>query len=213
MSEFFAVLPLAFVMIAGPQIISSVFLATSEGWGRNTLAYLAGAAVSIAAFVTIAYLIVKGAKSGSSKKSSGGEGVTLDLIILALLGFLAVRTFLGRKTSEPPKWMGKLQTASPGFALKLGAALLGVFPTDIATSATVGTRLARQGAPLWHGLGFVALTLLLLSVPALLVLLLGKRSQAVLPKVRDWMNTNSWIISELVLGLFIVIEVKSLLSN
>ena len=96
MTEFFAVLPLAFVMIAGPQIISSVFLATSEGWGRNPLAFLAGAAMSIAAFVTIAYLVAKGAKGGSSEKSSGGEGVTLDLIILALLGFLAVRR-LGRR--------------------------------------------------------------------------------------------------------------------
>jgi hypothetical protein len=213
MSEFFAVLPLAFVMIAGPQIISSVFLATSEGWGRNTLAFLVGAGLSIAAFIAIAYLIAKGAKGGSSEKSSGGQGVTLDLIILALLVFLAVRKFLGRKESEPPTWMGKLQTASPRFAFTLGAALLGVFPTDIATSATVGVRLARQGDPLWHGLGLVALTLLLLAIPALLVLVLGKRAQTVLPKVRDWMNANSWIISELVLALFIGIEVNSLLSN
>ena len=213
MSDLLKVLPLAFVMIAGPQIISSVFLATSEGWGRNTLAYLAGAALSISAFVTIAYLVTKGAKGGSDDKSSGGEGTTIDLILLALLAFLAIRTFLGRKESEPPKWMGKLQTASPGFAFKLGAALLGVFPTDIATSATVGIRLSRQGAPLWHGVGFVALTLLLLAIPALLVLLLGKRSKTVLPKARDWMNTNSWIISELVLALFIGIEIDSLLSS
>jgi hypothetical protein len=213
MSEFLKVLPLAFVMIAGPQVISSVFLATSEGWARNTLAYLLGAALSISASVTIAYLITKGAKGGSSSKSSGGEGTTLDLILLALLAFLAIKTFLGRKTSEPPKWMGKLQSASPGFAFKLGAALLGVFPTDIATSATVGIRLSRQGAPLWHGLGFVALTLLLLAIPGLLVLVLGKRSKEVLPKVRDWMNNNSWIISEAVLALFIGIEINSLLSN
>jgi len=44
--SFLQILPLAFVMIAGPQIVSSFFLATSEGWGRNSLSYVAGAAIS-----------------------------------------------------------------------------------------------------------------------------------------------------------------------
>lgn len=35
-------LPMAFVMIAGPQILSAIFLATSENWRRNSAAYLAG---------------------------------------------------------------------------------------------------------------------------------------------------------------------------
>ena len=214
MGGFLTVLPLAFVMIAGPQVISAVFLATSEGWGRNTLAYICGAALSIVAFVTVAYLVAKGATGNSSgEKSSGGEGVTLDIFLLVLLAFLAIKTFLGRKESEPPKWMGKLQGATPGFAFKLGAALLGVFPTDIVTSVTVGTHLVRQGEPLWHCAGFVALTLLLLAIPGLLVLMLGERGKTLLPKVRDWMNANSWIISEIVLALFIGIEINSLLSN
>ena len=36
-------LPLAFVMIAGPQILSAIFLATTENWRKNTLAFVAGA--------------------------------------------------------------------------------------------------------------------------------------------------------------------------
>ena len=39
------------------------------------------------------------------------------------------------------------------------------------------------------------------------------RAQAPLPKVRDWMNTNSWIVSELVIALFIGIEINSLVSG
>ena len=38
-----------------------------------------------------------------------------------------------------------------------------------------------------------------------MVLVLGERAQTVLPKIRDWMNKNSWIVSEIVLVLFIVI--------
>jgi small neutral amino acid transporter SnatA (MarC family) len=45
-------LPLAFVMIAGPQILSAIFLATSEDWRRNSAAFVAGAAVSITIVVS-----------------------------------------------------------------------------------------------------------------------------------------------------------------
>jgi hypothetical protein len=34
----------------------------------------------------------------------------------------------------------------------------------------------------------------------------------VLPKVRDWMNDNSWVVSELVIGLFIVLTLNNLLD-
>jgi hypothetical protein len=43
---FLTLLPMAFVMIAGPQILSAIFLATSENWKRNSLAFIAGAAIS-----------------------------------------------------------------------------------------------------------------------------------------------------------------------
>jgi hypothetical protein len=211
-SGFLTVLPLAFVMIAGPQIISAVFLATSNEWGRNSLAYIVGAAASVTLVVTIAYLVVKGAKSSAGSSSTGSEGQTLDAVLLALLAFLAVNVYRKRNQPEPPKWMGKLQEAKPKLSLTLGFLLLGVFPTDIVTSITVGTRLAREGDPWWHALGFVAVTLLLLAIPAILVLVMGKRAQTLLPKVRDWMNTNSWIVSEIVIVLFIGIEINSLAS-
>ena len=97
-------------------------------------------------------------------------------------------------------------------SLRLGFLLLGVFPTDIATSITVGTRVAREGDPWSHALGFVALTVLILAIPALLVVVVGSRATMFLPKVRDWMNTTSWIVSAIVIALFIGIEINSLAS-
>ena len=49
-----AVLPLAFVMIAGPQIISAFFFATSEDWKRESAAYVLGAAISMTAVASVA---------------------------------------------------------------------------------------------------------------------------------------------------------------
>jgi hypothetical protein len=110
---FAAVLPLAFVMIAGPQIISSFFLATSNEPVKNSLGYLAGAALSITTVVTVAYVIAQGATSGDDGGGSHGTTETvIDWIILGLLVFLVGHTFLKRRTSRPPSWMGKLQQAS-----------------------------------------------------------------------------------------------------
>lgn len=88
--------------------------------------------------------------------------------------------------------------------------LLGLFPSDLVTSLTVGLRLSTEGRPWWYLLPFVALTLLLLALPALTVLALGERGRAMLPSVRDWMNRNSWVISEIVLLIFVVLTVQKL---
>jgi hypothetical protein len=207
------ILPLAFVMIAGPQILSSFFLATSQQWARNSLAYLGGAALSVTAFVTIAYFIGKGAKSAAGSEDSHSVEHIIDWVILVLLLVLVVRVYLTRKVSKPPKWMDKLQTAEAKFAFGLGLALLGVFPTDILTSVVVGLHLARHGDPWWHCLPFVALTLLLLAAPLIGVVLLGHRAEVVLPKIRDWMTNNSWVVSEIVLVFFLAITINSLAGD
>ena len=105
---------------------------------------------------------------------------------------------------------GKLQTATPKFALVLGLLLLGVFPTDIITSVTVGAHVANEDSPWLDGLPFLVLTLLFLALPAILVLLLGNRAKEFLPKARDWMNTHSWIVNEVVIVFFVVITINSL---
>jgi hypothetical protein len=198
------VLPMAFVMIAGPQILSAIFLATTDNWRRNSASYVAGASLSITTIVTVAYF------AGSGASDSGASNDTLDIVVLVLLVGAALHTFLTRKTAEPPKWMGKLQTATPKFSFKLGFLLLGVFPTDILTAWAVGTYLAAHNDPWWHYLPFVLLTLLFLALPAILLLVFGQRAQAFMPKARDWMNTNSWIVSEIVIALFIVLTANSL---
>ena len=202
--NFLALIPVAFIMIAGPQILSAVFLATSENWRRNSAAYVAGAALSITAIITIAFFVSDGASN------QGASNDTLDIVVLVLLVVAAIHTYRKREESEPPKWMGKLQAATPKFSFRLGFLLLGVFPTDILTSFAVGTYLSSQGDPWWHLLPFLFLTLLFLALPALLLLAFGQRAQAFLPKARDWMNNNSWVVNEIVIGLFILLTANSI---
>jgi hypothetical protein len=201
---FLSLLPMAFVMIAGPQILSAVFLATSENWRANSAAYVAGAACSITIFVSAAYFLINGTRSG------GGPSDGVYIGVLVLLVFAMVRTYLKRGESEPPKWMGRLQTADPRFAFRLGFLLLGIFPTDIATSVAVGAYLGNHGGGWVQVLPFIGLTLLFVATPSLLLLLFGKRAEAFLPKARDWMNDNSWVVNEIVLVFFVVLTLTNL---
>ncbi|MFD1588923.1 GAP family protein [Halorientalis brevis] len=200
------VLPLAIVMVAGPQLLSAIFLATTERWRRNSAAFVAGAALSISAIVTLAYFVSDGARE------QGASSDLIGLVVLALLLVAMVRVYLGRDESEPPAWMSKLTSATPRFSFKLGFLLLGVFPTDLITSVAVGSFLAAEGLPLLDAAGFVALTLFLLALPALAVLTFGARAAAFLPTARDWMNENSWIVNEVVLLFFVAIVVSNIVG-
>ena len=197
---------MAFVMIAGPQLISAVFLATTESWRRNCAAYVLGAACSISIVVIAAYHLIDRASD------AGASDDALYFIVLALLVVLAIHAYWTRKTAQPPKWMGKLEKASPRFSFKLGFLLLGVFPSDILTSIAVGSFLSAGDDPVWHYLPFLGLTLGFLASPALIVLAMGRRGEELLPKVRDWMNANSWIINEIVIGIFVLLTIDNLVG-
>ncbi|QLH84235.1 GAP family protein [Halosimplex pelagicum] len=198
--SFLTILPLAVVMVAGPQLLSAVFLATSREWRRNSALFVAGAALSISAVVALTY-VLGGVSTGGGGESNG----VLSTVVLVLIVAAMISTFLGREDSEPPKWMGKLEAATPRFSFRLGFLLLGVFPTDIVTSVAVGSYLAANDLPLVDAAPFVALTLLLLALPSLAVLTLGARAETLLPRVRDWMNDNAWIVNEVVLAFFLVL--------
>jgi hypothetical protein len=95
-------------MNAGAQIITSVFLATSERFAANSGAYVAGAAVAVTAQVTIAYSLLKELRDqrASTRRTRSSRG-----ILVALLVGAAAHVFVTRKQNEPPKWMSGLHSA------------------------------------------------------------------------------------------------------
>ena len=202
--SFFTLLPMAFVMIAGPQFLTAIFLATSESWRTTSAAFLVGATLAIAVVVTLAFSLATAADH------HGASHHTLDLSVLGLLLAAMTHTFLSRKTAHTPKWMGKLGSATPRTAFTLGVLLLGLFPTDILTSVSIGIYLRAHGDPLWHALGFIGLTVLFLALPVLLLLALGARATKLLPEIRDWMTTNAWVVNEIVLAFFVALVISDL---
>jgi threonine/homoserine/homoserine lactone efflux protein len=207
-----AVIPMAFVMIAGPQIITAVLLATSEKWLRNSACFLAAVALATSIGVSLTYFAARGTETIAESGGASGPSV-IDWFVVALLVFLAFRVFQRRTNTAPPKWMAKLQSATPGDSFKVGFLLFMLMPTDIITMATVGASLARNNQPLWYALVFLFATLLLAGAPLLIDVLLGKKAKTILPKLRDWMSVNSWIVSEVVIVFFLAMTIKGIITG
>ncbi|MGK5441139.1 GAP family protein [Micromonospora sp. URMC 105] len=208
------VLPLAVVMVAGTQLVAAVFLASGDRPRQASLGFLAGAAIVVVTGTTIAWLIARTVGAGGGGGGGRRETIrtTIDWVVLALLVALAVVVFLRRHSTGPPAWMSRLRHAGPGYGLRLGLVLFVVMPADDITMATVGATAARQELPWWHLLPFVLLTLLLLALPLLALLVMGRRAERVLPRMRDWAARNSWIVSEVVIAFFILMIGVDLLT-
>lgn len=210
---FLRIVPLAFVMIAGPQIVSAIMLATSRKPRANSLAYDSGAVLSTVVGTSVVYFVA-GFLGAKAKSATGGSGnVPMDLLFIVLLLLLAYRAWAKRNETEPPKWMSKLQEASPRFAFQLGLVLFIAMPTDVLTMVTVGTWLSAHHHPLYEAVPFFLMTAVLIAVPLIVLLLMGRRAQGALPKLRDWMKANSWIISEVVIVFFVLMEIGDLLKS
>lgn len=202
MAEQLQILPLCLIMVMGPQILTAIFLVTSREPAKNSLAMLAG--VVLAASVGLA--VWTGVVKAIGIDPSGGDDGpgTLDYIVAAILAVLAVRVVLTRGTAETPKWMSALQEAVPKRAFTLGFLLILLMPTDIA--ATIATANWIHDADLhWiDGWPLIAGTTLLMALPFLGYSLLGQRAKRAMPKIRDWLAANSWVVNLVVLVYFVL---------
>jgi hypothetical protein len=202
------ILPLALTMMAGPQIMSAIIFVTHERAVPISTAFVAGVALATAVGVTIAAGVAALLGSGvdlGDDSSGGSAGNVIQIALIALLAAAALKNYLGRATAEPPAWLGKLLQADPKQALKTGLLVILVMPSDIVIMLTVGFNLETTGSALVDALPFIVATTLVAALPLLGVLLFHRRAVRAMPKLRDWMNANSWLVNIIVCGIFIVL--------
>jgi hypothetical protein len=202
------VLPLAFTMVVGPGLMAAVVLVTSPRPISVSTAYVAGFAISTIVGVAIARGIASllgGEFSLGGSEDRGSAGTIIQLALVALLILASLKAYLGRETAEPPKWLGTMMEADPKRALKMGLVIVMVMPTDLVIMLTVGVNLEQNGSSLVDALPFVALTALVAATPFLFYLLFRHPAQRYMPRIRDWMNANSWAVNVIVYGIFIAL--------
>jgi len=201
-----AVIPLAITMNAGPQIMSAIIFVTANKPLKLSAYFITGVVIAVTVGVTITYTVATvlgNSVSLGDPSSSGSLGKIIQYVLVGLLIILSIKSYVGRETSEPPRWLGALQNAKPTTAFTAGLLLLSVFPSDFVILVTVGINLAQNNATLLGAVPFIVATILIAALPVLSYLLFRRRAQQVMPKVREWMNTNSWLVNIIVYVIFI----------
>jgi hypothetical protein len=194
------ILPLALIMVMGPQILTAVFLVTSHKPVKNSIAMLIG--VVAAASLSVAIWYGLSSALGISPPSGSGPS-TADYVVAGLLALAAIHTFRGRHTANVPKWMTALQEAEPTRAFTLAFLLILLMPTDIVAVISTTHWLHNNDLNVWHGWPLVAATALLMALPILAYLLLGHRARDAMPRLRNWLTTNAWLVNIIVIVYFI----------
>jgi hypothetical protein len=203
-----AIIPLAITMNAGPQIMSAIIFVTAPKALKLSAYFLAGVVIAVTAGVTITYTLatlLSNSVSLGDPSDNGSLGNIIQYVLVGLLVFLSIKSYVGRETSEPPRWLGAMENAKPRTAFTTGLLLLSVFPSDLVILVTVGINLAHNNASLVGAVPFIAATIFIAALPMLSYLLFRRRAQRVMPKVRDWMNTHSWLVNIIVYIVFILL--------
>jgi hypothetical protein len=199
------ILPLALIMVMGPQILTAIFLVTSREPAKNSAAMLVGVVLAACLSMAIWWGLVKAI--GVNPSGDSGPS-TMDYVVAGLLALLAIRTYLKRGEARVPGWMTALQQAEPKRAFSLGFLLILLMPTDIIAVISTVNYLHDKGLDLLHAWPVVAATTLLMALPILGYLLLGHRARDAMPGIRDWLTSHSWLVNLVVIVYFIFQIVK-----
>jgi Sap, sulfolipid-1-addressing protein len=199
------VLPLALIMVMGPQILTAIFLVTSREPVKNSIAMLIGVVAAACLSVAIWYGLVKALDI--APKGEGGP-TTVDYVVAGLLAVLAIHVFRGRRTAELPGWMKTLQEAEPRRALTLGFLLILLMPTDIIAVISTVQFLHDHSDNALHAWPVIAATTLLMALPILTYTLFGRRAREAMPGIREWLTTHGWLVNLIVIAYFILQLVK-----
>jgi hypothetical protein len=195
-------------MNAGPQIMSAIIFVTANKPLRLSAYFLTGVVIAVTLGVTVTYTlatVLGNSVSLGDSSDSGSLGNLIQYLLVGLLVYLSIKNYVNRETIEPPRWLGALQNAGPRTAFTTGLLLLSVFPSDFIVLMTVGVNLAQNNASLLGALPFVAATILISALPVLSYLMFRRRAEVAMPKVRDWMNKNSWLVNIIVYVVFILL--------
>lgn len=196
-----AILPLAFTVMLGPQILVGMLIITRKDPIKSSLIYSLAILSTLILTTYLYYSLVK--ITGLHLASVGGRPV-IKYFLIVLFIFLIIRSILNRnKITEPPKWMKGISSASLSKIFIIGLCLIAFMPTDIAVAFTVGNLLNSESGSFIDAMPFFGAVLLISILPLVIYFSLGSNSSRYLDGVNNWLNTHGYLINVIVLVFFI----------
>lgn len=194
-----------------PIIAVVLLLATPRGKG-NSLAFLLGWLVGLAAVGTIVLLLADPAGAADAAGPAAWVGWFILLLgLLSVLGGISQYRKRPRGGEEPsmPKWMSAVDEFTPGRSGAIGLALAAINPKNLTLTLAAAAAIASAGldtgqAYLTLGV-FVIIGTLGLAIPIGIYFLSGDKAAETLDELRHWLAVHNTAIMAV---LFVVIGMK-----
>ncbi len=209
MGESIKVIPMATIMMLGPQILSALFILTGKNRVKASLAYILSIFIA-ASLGTLAIMFLIGFFKISAPSDSGQSTLVtvIKYALVALLAFGIYKNYRDRHKKVTPRWMKIIMAGNAKSNFKLGFVLVYTAPTDLSVMLSVAFYLSLHDKSLLDALPFLLTTALFAALPLIISLIFNKWSKKFLPKANAWLTENSWIVQCLVLLLFIYLILK-----
>ncbi|MFF7236637.1 GAP family protein [Streptomyces collinus] len=201
-------LPAAMAVALSPfPVVGVVLILAGRQGRRNGPLFAAGWVAGLGVATTVVVLVFGEAEDPDSTSSAVADwGRVLAGTVLVIWG---VRKWwkrpTGQETARTPRWMASLGDVTARRALLLGALLSGANPKTLVLTASAGTAAVEAGV---HGRDLVVSVAVFVLLGSCTVLgavvahlLGGRRAASFLDGVRQFMITNSAVITAVVLVL------------
>ena len=207
-------LPTAVGVALSPlPIVGVILMLLSSKAKVNGPAFLIGWLLGLAIVVGGIVAFVNPDKLNKSDGNPSTLSGVLHLALGVLLLLLAVKQWKSRpadgKEAEMPKWMAKMQDATPMFALGMGALLSGLNPKnlifDIAAASSIVAGDLTSSQQIVAVVVFMILASLTIGTPVIWYLVAGESAKGTLDKLRVWLVQNN---AAIMCVLFLIIGAK-----
>jgi len=206
-------LPLAVGVALSPvPIIAVVLMLTTPRARANGPAFVLGWLVGLG--VVGAIVLALAGPGGASEQGQPATWVSwLKLLLGLLLVLVAARQFRGRPRGDEeaplPGWMRAIDRFTPVQALGAAAALAGANPKNLLLAVAAAAAIAQTGiAGGQQAVAYAVFAVvgtLGVGAPVVVYFSMGKRSEKLLGRLKDWMAHNNAVIMAV---LCLVIGVK-----
>ena len=195
-------LPLAIGIAISPvPIIAVVLMLTTSRARVNGPAFILGWLLGLGVIGAIVLAIADPAKASNSGAPATWAS-WLKIVHGTLLLRVAVRQFRGRPHDQEqaamPKWMGAIDNFKPPAALGTGALLAGANPKNLLLAVGGAVAIAQTGIggaqQAVAYLIFAVIATIGIGAPVGIYFALGKRSQDILGRLKDWMAQHNAVI-------------------
>lgn len=187
-------LPLAVGIALSPiPVIAVVLILTSRRARVNGPAFIVGwlAGLGVVGAIVLAFT----GSSGAGRSGAPSWLSWLELVLGVLLLLVAAQQFRRRPRSGDapamPAWMTTIDGTTPATALGLAAVLAGANPKNLILAAGGAAIIARSGIAVSGQaiayLVFAGIGTISVAVPVAMYFIMGKRSERLLLRLKDWM--------------------------